>query len=82
MIGAEIPICLCGLGGYVPRVSNLKEKAVYGIVTPAIVEEITGRRLLAADLLSHASDRETSHAAAMVRETVSSIRDELLSLIS
>jgi hypothetical protein len=64
------------------RVSNLAAKAIYGVITPEIVSDICDRRLLAADLLSRASDQSTSHAAKMVRETVIGIREELTELIS
>jgi hypothetical protein len=63
------------------RVSQLAEKAVYGVITPEIVEQICDRRLLAADLLARTKDRRTSHAAKVVRETVQGIREELMELI-
>jgi hypothetical protein len=53
----------------------------YGVITEDVIRQICQKRLLAADLLSHASDRPTSHAAFMVRETVASIEAELMELI-
>lgn len=63
-----------------PRVSTLK-KAEYGIITVEIVEELCQQRMLYADLLARSSDPETAHAAFMVRETVTTLRLELLGLI-
>lgn len=61
------------------KVSNLrlKERRRYAIVTPEVVEEIFNRRLLAADLLARVDDRETSHAAKMVRLTLEAVRAEI-----
>lgn len=63
------------------RVSSLASKAVYGVITPEIVEEIFERRLLAADLLSRVDDKRTSHAAKMVRTALEGVRSEIEELI-
>jgi hypothetical protein len=64
------------------RASSLKKKAEYGIITREILEEIFTRRLLAADLLSRAEGKATSHAAKMVRTTLEAVRAELEGKIS
>lgn len=64
------------------RAANaLFRSEVYAVVTEETIRQICQKRLLVADLLSHAPERDTSHAAFMVRETVASIEAELLELL-
>jgi hypothetical protein len=65
----------------VKRVSALAEKAVYGVITPEILEGIFYTRILTADLISRSSDRQMAFEGTLIRNTLETIKAEFQELI-